>query len=341
MALIFCDGFDHYATDDITKKWTNVTNNCAIDNSFKRTGTGSLYVKSSSSSTNTNEMFVLHKAFENNYKTLVVGFSLMMTVMEPGYYFSINFYDTSIRHVSVRLTSDFVLVVYMGSTVIGTSPVFCSLGEMHYMEIKVIVDDVSGSVTIKKNESLFYELNGIDTRNGGNASCNTVALGVRNVYSYVRLAVYIDDLYIDDADFLGDIKVETLYPSGAGANTQWTPLSGENYENVCETPQDGDTSYVATDVVDGIDTYAFEDLEVSSGTVFGVQVNLMAKKDDAGYRSIAPVVRSASTDIIGDTKSINDNYMDYIQMYLVNPEDSQAWEIEDINGAEFGIKCIE
>ena len=102
-----------------------------------------------------------------------------------------------------------------------------------------------------------------------------------------------DDLYVCDSagstnnGFLGDCRIDTIYPSGAGNYTQFTPSTGSNYTCVDETAPNT-TDYVDGATVGDRDSYALGNLSaLSSQTVYGVQVNAAILKDDAGSKSAA------------------------------------------------------
>jgi hypothetical protein len=82
------------------------------------------------------------------------------------------------------------------------------------------------------------------------------------------------------------------------------------------------------------------DLATTAGTIKGVQYLLSARKDDAGARSIAPVARPATTDRVGTTVALGASYSYVREIAELNPEDSAAWEIADINGMKYGVKLI-
>ena len=77
---------------------------------------------------------------------------------------------------------------------------------------------------------------------------------------------YFDDLYVCDGsgsvnnDFLGDVRVVTVRPNGAGGSTQWTPDSGSNYARVNETISGEDSNYVEDGTSGHEDRYAYGDL---------------------------------------------------------------------------------
>jgi hypothetical protein len=75
-----------------------------------------------------------------------------------------------------------------------------------------------------------------------------------------------------------------------------------------------------------------------SGSIFGVQVNMVARKDDAGGRTLRSLTRISSTDYEGMSQNIGTDYRDYRQIIEQNPNTSATWTESDINGAEFGYK---
>jgi hypothetical protein len=128
-------------------------------------------------------------------------------------------------------------------------------------------------------------------------------------------------------------------PNGAGAHSAWTPNGATpNYACVDETTADGDTTYVSDSTPGDIDTYAFADVDASA-TVYGVQTNLYARKDDAGTRQIAPVVRQSGTDYVGTTVTLGSSYSFYSQIYNQDPT-AADWTAAHVNADEFGVKEI-
>jgi len=80
-------------------------------------------------------------------------------------------------------------------------------------------------------------------------------------------------------------------------------------------------------------------LSTTGGSVFAVQTVLAARKDDAGVRQIAPVIRQSTTDYDGTTVTLSSTYDQYRQIY---PQDPTAtnWTIANVNADEFGVKTI-
>lgn len=180
----------------------------------------------------------------------------------------------------------------------------------------------------------------------GNFGSNNIAS-----FGFVGAGVSdIDDVYLLDTtgaaprnSYLGDVRVETLYPSADGTHTQFTPNSGTaHFSRVNEhtgTFPDGDTTYVADATVGDIDSYGVDDLSFSAGTIFAVQTNIYARKDDVAARQIADVVRQGGSDTVGATKTIGATYAFYSQLRNQDPA-AADWSIANVNADEFGVKVI-
>jgi hypothetical protein len=82
-------------------------------------------------------------------------------------------------------------------------------------------------------------------------------------------------------------------------------------------------------------------LATATGTVFAVQTNLTSRKDDAGTRTIAPVVRIGSTNYDGTTTAaLGSSYADYTQLYDRLDPSGATWTISTVNAMETGVKEI-
>lgn len=338
MAVVyFMDGFDYYASDQIPSVWT--TGAYAGQGYSIQTGRDGIG-KCIQCATYFGQVDAMKKSLPSNIQTFTWGFGfLMVSFGSSGRLPRFYLFDGATVQLSFLVNQDLTIGIYRGdfASLLGTSPAYCSLNEWTTLEVSVYMHDTNGYVKIYKNGNAtpFYSVLNVDTIAGTNAYVNKI--GVMPQGTYTGTVFKLDDMYVADSR-LGNVKVETLFPSGAGATTQWTPLSGANYENVDENPSDGDTSYVSTDTVNEIDTYAFGNLTSTTGIIAAVKVNVVAKIDTAGACEIAPIVRPATTDRVGNTITPGTVYGWFSQLYNTNPEDSQAWEIADVNGSEFGVK---
>lgn len=346
MALLFIDSFDHYTS--LTTKYNTLTcsgSGCTvtIDASTGRFGSGLRLWNPNSGGGEVN------KILPSTYSTIIVGFAFRFTATQTASPTLVIFKEGSTSHVDVRLDDTHRLYVTRNGTTIASpagNPL--TLNTWNYLEFKATIHDTTGSVEVKVNGISTVSASNVDTRNGGTGLLSTVTLGGSGRSSDGGTAGFqYDDIYICDTsgttnnDFLGDVRVEAIFPSGAGNTANFTPSTGSNYENVDEATPDDDTTYNYSSTAGHVDTFAFGNVTPTAGTVYGVQQILYARKDDAGSRSIRPVVRHSGTDYdTGTSTSIGNSYAINLFVIEQNPGTSAAWTISDVNNAEFGYKLV-
>lgn len=354
--LRFADSFDHYATSSIGFKWTSVNNSPAIA-ATGRNGNGLECTTSDG----------LSRAVPSA-ATYVVGMALKTTTM-PGNPCGFLVYDDAFGYgqTILALTAAGALRLLratqdwdVGSA--GPSGVFQT--EIAISATGIITTNtwyyVEAKFTASSSTSGAYEVrvNGV-TVLGPTSSVRTT--NSSSTYSQICIGnaggggtTYLDDLYVCDTsggvndDFLGDVTVEALLPQtdavAPGSNNSWTcGTSTDHGALVDETPPytaDDTGDYVYTSTLNAYDTWEYPSLSVGTATIHAVQVSTCAKKTDTGAATYVNVARPASTNRDGGaTQSPSDSsYMYGIQVWDVNPEDSLAWEVADVNGCEFGVK---
>ena len=249
----------------------------------------------------------------------------------------IEFLDSGTRQLGLEVSNG-ALRVLRGSTVLATSSYTLQGQQWYYIELKATIHGSAGSYEVRVNRQTVLSATGVNTQNTANASANEVGFGGDGTS-------WGDDFYICDAtgtrnnDFLGDVEVVTLMPAGAGNYAQWTPLSGANWENVDEIPQDGDTSYNYSATAGQKDTFGAQTYS-ATGTPLGLQVNLIHRKDDAGSRTIRTLLRSGGADYSGTSESVLDSYSHAFDVWETDPADSADWTDTKINAAEYGYEMV-
>jgi hypothetical protein len=254
-----------------------------------------------------------------------------------------QFREGSTVHIDViRDATNHLQVRRGGTTVLATGTTQLEVDVWYYIEIKVVVHDTTGSVEVRIGESEEINVSGVDTRNGGTGVIDSVRWFLQGGRNQTW-----DDIYICDAtggvndDFLGDVRVEALYPNGNGNSSQFVGSDGnstDNYLLVDEEPADGDTTYVESSTVSDQDTYAFTNLTPTAGTVAGVQIVAHARKTDAGARSIQTIARHSGTEEdTGSDMTLADSYLMFLDLRETKPGGG-SWSVSDVNGAEFGQK---
>jgi hypothetical protein len=334
VSLRFMDGFDHYATADISLKWTS-SSSYGIAATGGRFGAGKGFTSFGSAG-------YVYKTLDNQ-ATWIVGCAYNGPAATSQVIVALL--DAGSAQIELRLDASNHVVVTRNGTVLGTSVATFNPTIYHYYELKATIHPSTGSYEVQVDGLSVLSGSGANTRNTANSYANQVSFLGSPASGGTNLGTNLDDIYICDGtgaannNFLGDTRIYSLYPASAGNSTQWTPSAGANYAAVDEAAQNGDTDYVADSTVGHTDTYTMQDMPAGA-VVKAVQTNLVVRKDDAGLRQVAPVLRPVATDRVGTTVTLATSYVIATQQYDTNPETSAAWTAAEVNATEFGVTVI-
>lgn len=151
----------------------------------------------------------------------------------------------------------------------------------------------------------------------------------------------IDDWYVCDAsgtannDFLGDMAVETIYPTSDDTVT-WTPDTGATNYTQIDDAVVVDANYV--EASSGQDMYGYGNLITTSGTIKGIMVSTDAELTDSTSQSLITVVESNATEGNETHTSIGIGPASFDSVFEEDPDTSAAWLYTAVNAATFGIE---
>ena len=336
MAVRFMDSFDHYVSGDLLQKWSgDFAARPGITAGQGRFSAG--LVENSGGTSNGG----LYKTLDAQ-GTWILGAAFFFTAVSASSGI-LGVYDAGVLQVDVRLNASHLLQVTRNGTVLGTGTTPVTAGVWHFIELKVVIHNSTGTAEVRLDGGTEISLTGQDTQNTANATADQVAARMKSNSVSTR----IDDFYACDGTgsapantFLGDCKCVTKLPSGNGNSSVLVGSDGnstDNYLLVDEAAQDGDTTYVESSTVGDKDTYAYENLAPDAGAVFGVQLLPWAKKTDAGTRSIVTVARLSATEVDSTAKALSTTYT-YLPDVRETKPGGGAWSVTDFDNAEFGLK---
>jgi hypothetical protein len=337
--LRFIDGFAHYSFSQIGRKWTSIN----LANADLSLGTGR-FTSSKCITKGTINNSSISRTIDNQ-ATWIIGFAFNYT--GTGNIF-LRLYDSSTVQLTLNVNSDNTLSIYRGNnaTLLGTTTATIPNNAWVYIELKTVINNTTGSVVLKINGTTALNLTGINTRSSTNNTANVITFfdSVNNNGAKCSIA----DLYICDGqgttnnDFLGDCRVETLFPNGAGSHTDFTiggsAPAATNWQGAAESPADDDVTYNYSSTLNQMDTYAFANLSSTPVNIFGIQHNLTVRKDNSGARAETPVIRISTTDYLLSAYTLTTSYLINSQIVETSPATSSAWTASEINNAEFGLK---
>lgn len=336
MALLFMDGFDHYATADITKKYTSTAVATIAASSGRRSGgclsggTGVKVVKTIPATT-----------------SFVIGFAFNASVAPGGNRTLFVLADAGTNQCNLILNNDLTLSVARNSVVLtgGTSVSALTTGTWNYIEWKVtIADSISaGSCVLKVNGTTWVTVTtGQDTKNTTNTTATQTWFGDTSTITGTWL---FDDFYVCDQsgstnnDFLGDCRIDMLLPNGDGNYTSFTPSTGSSHYQLVDEATPNTSDYNQSNTTSQKDSYQMQNLTSSTGTIYGVQAIAAVMKDDAGSRLVKVGVRSSSTDSLSSVAAPSTSQLFVSNIHETDPATSAAWTDTAVNNAEFLVEC--
>jgi len=351
MALIFCDGFDHYATAEMDHKWDYVggtpwVSPPAICAALGRFGTSGLRMGDTWCRT--------MKSLPNgpcNY--LTAGVAIRTSNAPADNIYVISFVSGTSYLLSVGITPTMQIFLQSGGywgpiIAYGSAPAHNQA--FNYIEMQVsLFSSGSGAVKVWLNEVLVSDLSGVRTTSDGYTSCEAVMLGGRSTWVRTDVAgFYFDDFYLtdhngaDNTGNLGDVRVIEQLPI-ADHDKEWTPSAGIDHYALVDDPAaaiDDDDTYVTTPTHDAKDTYAFPPLPTVTGDVKAMAMNFYAKKLDSGSRGVsmtATLNESPPAYGDGNERRVGGDYVFY-QSFMERDPNGDLWTISNVNASKSGPK---
>ena len=294
MTLLFVDSCQHY-TESINK-YDYVSGISNTLTTYKRHGTRSLRLYLTGT---------IRKTFSPSGLNFTVGFACFFSEYYGGQIVEFrNSTDSSGNghFICLAATNTLILEVKRGPTVLATSPKALKINRWYYVELQVFIDDSNGSYDLRVNEETILSGSNVDTKHSALSTCDQICFSAGYATGFNNC--YIQDIYLLDNNgtfnnsFLGDIRVDCLYPNGNGSSSQFIGSDGnstDNYLLVNEATLNEDTSYVESSTVNDIDLYQMDSMSSSpldSNSIYGVQAVNVTKKDDAGARDGNIVLRT-------------------------------------------------
>ena len=333
MALVLLEGFDHYSTaSQAGLKGAGYDTSPTPLTSSGRFGGGCIQMSSSTD-------FLYFQGTDT--PIIWMGFAFYIEEINvptiTSTYFTWGIFSDTAIHVAFYINPSFGISVYRSSTLLGsTDPGIISQQTWHYIECYAKIDNSVGEVILKVDGGEELNLTNQDTFHAG-VNTNIASVAFSAIYSSIEC--WYDDLYIDDAGFLGDIKVVTKLPDSDGTHTDFTPQgAGSHYVEVDDTSPDDDTTYV-----EGKDKGDQESFGIPTtgldGEIVGVQLTQYAKKTDVATCGIKNLVRVGGTDYLASTERfLSTGYNFFTDIWENNPDTSNPWKKSDIDNAEFGVE---
>jgi hypothetical protein len=364
--LLFIDGFSHYATAALSKKWTTV-NSAFCTFAVVAEGRVDGCVRRTSTSNQALAGYLALAPFmtQNGAWTPTLegrfGCALKVTDVSANANHISGGLDHAIFSVYSGNTGMFGILLNQdgtfsakndgtfGATLVADSIEGITDNVWSYIEFgwKLAKSPAVGYIKIRRNGTLIMDYAGevwpsmypfaeplphwTSIRVMGANSIPTPLLEMR-----------MCDVYLTDTvgaihnDFLGDVVAAYILPDGVGSYAQWTPVgAANNWQCQDEVPPNDETDYVSVTTVNQRDSYNFQNL---LGEPIGMQISADMRTEVAGGAAFKPTARIGGADYefqqfgIGDTA-----YALYLQPLDTDPNTGLEWTKAVVDASEFGI----
>lgn len=350
MAVRYIDGFDSYSRSNIGLKWDTIADTSStllVGSSYGRYGSNGVRIGDNAS---------IAKAITPT-QTLIIGFAFKVGfTMDTDHRILCALFSSTNLQCELRINTSNQLELMHGGTAYsggaGVSGVVLSPGVGYFVEwkIKISTSITSGDCVVNLNGVQILSLpTSSNCADGGGTTANIVQLGqgARGLFT-TNYQVDVDDFRILDGSgsinnsFLGDRRVEVLFPDADGTDTGvWAVTgAGSAHAAVNEVDPDADTSYISSGTAGSLQTFTFADLSDTPDSVAAVQLSIVARKDDAGSRTVEPMILISGTEYDGSTAGLADSYVLYSSVFELNPSTSAAWTGTQVNALEAGVKLV-
>jgi hypothetical protein len=369
MALLWCDGFDHYGGDAdkmADGAWAEVDSDSVseftLDASIKRTGSYSLRRGPDSSP------HIARRVLGGAKTTVGVGFAVYYTDLpnQNGYATLVDFRDNGNRpNVSIVCESTGDVGIYRGDCENGTriavttSPPIVASAFQH-VEVQATVSATVGAVEVRVNGVTVLSVSNVNTIAsaaelydfGTNGEADFSQIGFLGRSVRLRSAnlyeLYYDDIYAYDTlgpynnTWQGDRRVFTIYPDGDTAQADWTPTAGPGYDTI-NAPL-SDATYIEAGIPGSPDTlrsdFDLQPLPEETGLVSGIVLVNRVKKNEAGVADVQAGIILDGFEADGVAHPVNPIYTYHQDVFQFAPNTGSAFTPDDINALQIKINRV-
>lgn len=362
MSLLFMDSFANWGSAAVGAlgKWTSIVDITggifSLNATAGRNGGPAAVFTEADPTDQRGSGTYLAKTLPNGQTTLTVGFALNVSSRSAGEltFLALNNITDRLIGLSILQTgqlriragdeTEFALATLLGTTSGG---VIAATNVWYYIEVQVVVSPTVGQVNIQVNGANVLTLSGVNTDPLSLGSINNYQLGwpPGTTINVVTLGFMVCDHYVTNSSgsqntgFLGDTRVACVFPNANGTTNQFAANgAASNYLCVNEASEDGDATYVSSATVGQIDEYTKTATPTNTGTIFGVQLCAVARKDAAGTRHNQNFILSDVSTTLGADNPLALSYAWYLDIIEQDPNTSAAWTKTGLDAAQIGVK---
>jgi len=222
----------------------------------------------------------------------------------------------------------------VGTQLAISTTTFLPIGTVHLIEVYYKPLNTGGVVQVKLDGIMEINYSGDTT--AGLENIAQFLIGKNTSYIYGSY----DDIVLDNADWIGNTRIQKLQISGAGTTSEWDASAGNPEDCIDEIPY-SDSDFVSTNVVNQSLTCACADMTGDIVSIKCLQLHgRMAYEGAPTPTKQKLAIRVNGSEYYGDDKSPALSFSVVSKLWELNPDDAAAWEEADINAIEIGVRSV-
>lgn len=371
MALLWCDGFDHYGSDEnnmLDGVYAQVAGQLSTTRSA--TGTHSFFMNSDGS---LNSQQGPRKVLPTSKTKMgVCGrfyFEDLPNDNDTAFIFDFLSSTSTRSQLAACVDSNGAIRFYRGSnhftngsigTLVATSDPIIVASAWNHIEIQVNIDNTTGWVRVAVNGVHRYEATGLDTQHDGTgilSVCNhRPAYGGAatddNSEFYMDDIIYYDFVGDDavDTDFcppvdvngvatgyIGELQVMYLPPNGDTVEDDWTPSTGSDAYAMVDETTPNDSDYITSTTAGDLTELDLTDLPEDITYIRGLQLLGRLSKSDSGAAMTKFGMNSDGTTDDADERPVTVEPTYWWDFMNVDPDSLGRWTRDSLNAAKFRL----
>lgn len=239
----------------------------------------------------------------------------------------------------LAIESDGAIGLYTGSarTLIASSDPVITTSSWQHVEAKLIIDDIVGSVEVRVNNVVVLNITDIDL---GTLGATQISFGMPAGETGSSLNAYLDDVVIwnDDGtvnvDFMGPVRVETLWASADTAQADFTPTGDtDGFDCIDNQTPDADTTYLLATAAADRSEFNITDTPPETSDIKGVFIPTMAKLGAAGTGNLVTSLVSGGVASDGPDQVLTSAYTYWHGVHELDPNTAALWTKTGLDAA--------
>jgi hypothetical protein len=277
------------------------------------------------------------------HNTVTLGFAAYLVTLASTGQLLVAFLDGTAQGIGLYANTDGSMTLKRGtSTTLGsTSAGVFSTGSWKYIELQVKVGtSTNGTYELRVNGVNVLSSSGANTQVGTNAYYGGFYIRGGSFHS-----IRLDDLYFLDGSggnnttFLGNVRVDTMFPTGDTATVQFTPSTPGTHSTLVDESVASGTDYVEDTVTGHEDLYNYTTAPYKEDQFFGVQVTTECCETDANSYSLITTCQSGSTHSEDTAQAIGTpSYVLKYRILETDPNTGSLWTKSAVSAAQYGFK---